>query len=387
MKPIQFAQSKKDLKWKSLVVTENISSIHFTLRDIKHNKRVPELLYEYYSILFNNTSYFRTPYLSDLTLLFPTAEPILIQKDTNFILLPLPLPSYREYIFSSHNNIPFRKSNPCVFISSSPLSKEIVRDMDYSIDNPYILTTRKQRSPDQRNINAGYQHTNPAIKQERLTSILDVTARVRTYSFQDLFPNQAISLPNFPRYSLTDYSVPRNFTNQLEWYNAYAHRQYTFLEITPANSNWLLASNDLSLTDISNKLQNYCKYLIPEQLSLQRAKCFSGFNASNKTSIIKYFSDYPPAFQYSPVQIKTGIKRLKNIIKYKKPTTITLTNTSSTSTEPSSTKFNQHIRSLNIKQSDWTFNQQLVEDMSITRRTPINDIKPLSLSTNDNPNG
>lgn len=153
MKPIQFAQNKKDLKWKSLVVTENISPIHFTLRDIKHNKRIPELLYEYYSILFNpdTLNYFRAPHLTDLTLLFPTAEPILIQKDTNFILLPLPLPTYRQHAQAIHNDTPFRQSNPCIFIDQSTASKEIVRDMDYSIDN---RTIKKQRVPDNRNISA-----------------------------------------------------------------------------------------------------------------------------------------------------------------------------------------------------------------------------------------
>lgn len=383
MKPIQFAQNKKDLKWKSLVVTENISPIHFTLRDIKHNKRIPELLYEYYSILFNpdTLNYFRAPHLTDLTLLFPTAEPILIQKDTNFILLPLPLPTYRQHAQAIHNDTPFRQSNPCIFIDQSTASKEIVRDMDYSIDN---RTIKKQRVPDNRNISAWYQHTNPSLKQDRLFNTLDVTARIRVYQFQDLFPNQAQTIPNFPRYSLTDYipATPRNISNQLEWYNSYAHRQYTFLEITPVSAN----PNAPYISVLKNKLQNYCKYLIPEQLSLERAKCFSWFTISNAPSIIKYFSDYPPAFQYSPVQIKTGIKRLKNIIKYKKPTTITFTTTTQTPPEQSPTKFNQHIRSLNIKQSDWTFNQQLVEDMSVTRRIPINDIKPLSLSTNDNTN-
>lgn len=396
MKPIQFSQNKKDLKWKSMVVTENISAIYYSpllkkkkdWRSQSSTDKVATLLATYYSILFNN-SYFREPTLKDLTLLFPTAEPILIQKDTNFILLPLPLPTYHQHAQVTNNSMPFRKTNPCTFIKQDSLSKECVRDMDYSVDN---RTIKKQRNSSEWNFKNWYQHTNPALKQDRLTSTLDVTARIRVYQFQDLFPNQATSIPTFPNYSITDYTPStRPITNQLEWYNSYAHRQYTLLEITPPADNKLLLNNGLTLTNLSNKLQNYSKYLIQEQLSLQRAQCFD-FPTTPNTAIIQYFKDYKPAFQYSPVQIKSGIKRLKNILRYK-GTASSPSNTQPSTAEPceqltnNQPTHNQHVHSINIKQADWTFKSQLIEDVNITRRTPLDNVEPLTLSTNHNPNG
>jgi hypothetical protein len=59
-------------------------------------RTIATLLIEYYSILFDPTyrNYFRP--MKDVSLLFPINEVISISPETNFILLPLPLPTYEQ---------------------------------------------------------------------------------------------------------------------------------------------------------------------------------------------------------------------------------------------------------------------------------------------------
>ena len=391
-------------------MSENVSHILHTVRDIKDKRpkwkhikqRTAELLAEYYSILFNPKfyDYFRQPNgLNDLTLLFPTDEDIYISNDTNFILLPLPLPTYRQHVqWKSNGHDHFRLKFPCPFILHNSTANELVHDMDYSKDNPGYS---KQRISDQRNIDNWIQHTNPELKREWLESTLDITARIRVYPFRDLFPSQARYTSTFPYYNIGQRDeVPSNLINdnkfaelkQTPWmseeeyrrkrlsfrnsfaklseYNLYEHRQYTLLEITPPNKNPRLTSS------FNNKLQNYCKYLEPEQLKIDTFAKLFNFNEDNFKAIVNYFLDNMDWIEYSPAQIKSGIKRLKNIIKYKKPKKATTSDTiPSDITELP--KFNQHVRSLNIKQTDWTFKSQMFEDFNITNRTSLEDTKPL----------
>ena len=230
-------------------------------------KTVATLLSEYYSILFNPAyrNYFRP--LTDLTLLFPTNESISISNDTNFILLPLPLPTYRNHTQAMHNNKTYRLNHPCPFILHNSTANELVHDMDYRQDNRRVM---RQRVPQECN---KILHTNSDIKRERLEQPLDITARIRVYKFDDLPPELAKTIPGFPRYSMSASPTHPNYT---------LCRQYTFLEITPINM----------IADIfcNNKLQTYSKYLEPSQLNQSFADCFD-FVSPSKESIIEFFMD------------------------------------------------------------------------------------------------
>ena len=157
--------------------------------------------------------------------------------------------------------------------------------------------------------------------------------------------------------------------NRAERTNYFTQRQYTFLEITPADTSSNLSTETLS--------QYSKRYLLPSQLSKAFAECFD-FETPSQEEIIAYFIDNIYCVEFSPIQIRSGIKRLKNIIKYGAPISAPSTPTTISSSIPEPIKFNQHVRSLNIKQPDGTFKAQLIEDFNITNRTPLKNIKPLS---------
>lgn len=373
MRPIQFSQDKLKWEWKYLNASPNTSEILYKVREAKAKrtaktlkKAVATLLTEYYSILFNPAyrNYFRP--LTDLTLLFPTNESISISNDTNFILLPLPLPTYRNHTQAMHNDKLYRLNHPCPFILHNSTANELVHDMDYRQDNRRVM---KPRISQDRNILYHWiQHTNPDIKRQRFEEPLDITARIRVYKFDDLPPELAKTIPGFPRYSKSDISITTTHPTYT------LCRQYTFLEITPINM----------IADIfcNNKLQTYSKYLEPSQLSTTFADCFD-FVSPSKESIIEFFMDNMDWIEYSPTQIKSGIKRLKNIIKYKKPSNpqpSPIRRTNEDDYLQSRVKFNQHIHTINIKQPDWTYSTQVIEDTKIINKTSANNIKPLSVN-------
>ena len=373
MRPIQFSQDKLKWEWKYLNASPNTSEILYKVREAKAKRTIPSspktvkktvatLLTEYYSILFNPaySNYFRP--LTDLTLLFPTNESISISNDTNFILLPLPLPTYRNHTQAVHNDITYRPNHPCPFIKHNSTANELVHDMDYRQDNRRVM---RQRVPQECN---KILHTNPEVKRERLEQPLDITARIRVYKFDDLPPELAKTIPGFPRYSKSDISIATPHPTYT------LCRQYTFLEITPINM----------IADIfcNNKLQTYSKYLEPSQLNQSFADCFD-FVSPSKESIIEFFMDNMDWIEYSPTQIKSGIKRLKNIIKYMKPKdtqTNPIRRTNEDDYLQSRVKFNQHIHTINIKQPDWTYSTQVIEDTKIINKTSANNIKPLSVN-------
>jgi len=436
MRPLQFHQRKADFDWLYLLVSPNTSKLTFDLkknRSWKNNKwvrifdklnwkkakrRIAELLTEYYSILFNPKylDWFRP--LTDLSLLFPTNTSIYISNTTNFILLPLPLPTYVQHTQWKHNNKKFRAKNPCPFIrhdnqsqintSQSKLSispDEVVRDMDYRQDNPYVMS---QRDIDQSNINKWYLHTNPEVKASWIKDTLDKTARIRVYKYDDIHPEEAKLISTYPSYSmwqrvkqpklptldqlknLADNANPNLTANERERlarakydmlrYNEYIHRQYTFLEITPnytREDKEAIKFMEKDKWRRSQNLQSYSsKYLEPTQLTKEFAECFD-FETPNKESIIQYFIKNAYCNEYSVWQIQWGIDRLKNIIKYRKPKEIKQSSTIIIPKWEAVPKFNQHVRSLNIKQSDWTFQSQMIEDFNITNRTSLEDTKPL----------
>ena len=374
MRPIQFSQDKLKWEWKYLNASPNTSNIIYKVREAKAKaktnskpikKRIATLLTEYYSILFNPNfrNYFRP--LTDLTLLFPTNESISISNDTNFILLPLPLPTYRNHTQAMHNDKMYRLNHPCPFLLHNSTANELVHDMDYRQDNRRVMKPRI--SKDCNIIYHWIQHTNPDIKRERLEQPLDITARIRVYKFDDLPPELAKTIPGFPRYSMSESPTHPGYT---------LCRQYTFLEITPAS---------VVNASCNNKLQVLSKYLEPSQLTSNFADCFD-FVSPSKESIIEFFMDNMDWIEYSPTQIKTGIKRLKNIIKYMKPKDIPTNPIRRTEeSEPEwyesyKVKFNQHIHTINIKQPDWTYSTQVIEDTKIINKTSANNIKPLSVN-------
>ena len=457
MKPLQFHQRKADFDWLYLLVSPNTSQLTYDLKNIrawsvqqsryssdtsysikktkilnfnklnwkKTKRRIAELLTEYYSILFNPQylDWFRP--MTDLTLLFPTNETIYISNATNFILLPLPLPTYSQHTQWRFNDRKFRVKYPCPFIrhdstnqinNSNSYSKlsispdEVVRDMDYRQDNSYVMS---QRDINSSNMSKGFVHTNPDVKASRIKDKLDKTARIRVYKFDDIKPEEAKMISTYPAYSMwqrikqpnipspsqikewIDNTNPNETAKQrsakarakydMIWYNEYVHRQYTFLEITP---NYY--REDKEAIEFMNKnssrtqnLQSYSsKYLEPTQLTKEFAECFD-FESPSKESIIQYFMHNAYCNEYSARQIQWGIDRLKNIIKYKKPKKPKKKyyETLETYEQP---KFNQHVRSLNIKQSDWSFQSQMIEDFNITNRKSLEDTKPLSTNNNTN---
>lgn len=453
MKPLQFHQRKLDFDWLYLLVSPNTSKLTYDLKNIrawtiqqsryssdtsysikkvsdslnfnklnwkKTKRRIAELLTEYYSILFNPKYLDRFRPMTDLTLLFPTNEIIYVSNATNFILLPLPLPTYSQHTQWRFNDRKFRVKHPCPFIrhdsiinSYSKLSispDEVVRDMDFRQDNPYIMSPR---DINQSNMNKWFVHTNPDVKAWRIKDTLDKTARIRVYKFDDIKPEEAKMISTYPSYSMwqrikqpnipsvsqikewIDNTNPNETTKQratkarakydMLRYNEYAHRQYTFLEITP---NYY--REDKQAIEFMEKnsrrtqnLQSYSsKYLEPTQLTKEFAECFD-FESPDKESIIQYFMHNAYCNEYSARQIQWGIDRLKNIIKYKKPKKPKKKYFETLETHETP-KFNQHVRSLNIKQADWSFQSQPFEDPNITKRTSLENTKPLSFNNNIN---
>jgi len=221
MKPIQFTQNKRDLDRKMHLACPNTSYLTHQLKQIRNlsnskkktiksqrlstskmNRATATLLAEYYSILFNKQylNYFWP--LTDLTLLLPVNENIYITSSTNFILLPLPLPTYKQHTQAMHNGLPFRKAHPCPFIKHTPTANEVVHDMDYYQDNQRVM--RPRITNDRNIINHNLQHTNQDIKHDWQTNILDRTARIRVYKYDDIPPEEAKHIPTYPRYSMKD---------------------------------------------------------------------------------------------------------------------------------------------------------------------------------------
>lgn len=119
MKPLQFSQEKKQIDWLALKSSLSVNTLALQLNEIRKKNPITkqsmrtratieataEALYDYYSILFSpeavqtdiriETS--QGPAIRDVSLLFPTADKILISPKTNFILLPFQLPTYHRW--------------------------------------------------------------------------------------------------------------------------------------------------------------------------------------------------------------------------------------------------------------------------------------------------
>lgn len=354
MKPIQFYQKKTDWIWLSMKATASTTSVTEQLRQIKQSQFLPpknkrkiaELLYEYYSILFNPAyiNYFRP--MTDLTLLFPTAETIYISSSTNFILLPLPLPTYEE------------RTNKWQYLYNCPIidyahdwnivvANEFVHDLDYWADNKAREVWIKYNNS-WKNLNKFYPHatyTNHKCKVDLTNRPLINTWRIRSYKFQDVPKYIAEEIPTYPTYSMWQVPDYVHF-----WDYSPIYRKYTFLEI-PDTHLWV------SLREYSKKMFSV------EQLTPQFCKMFKLTNSPAwEEAIIRYFQkEAVPMCEFDITQIKSGIRRLNWILKYTKPkaerSQIYLEQKNLTTDQPQyqsqHVKFNQNVRYWKYKWADW----------------------------------
>lgn len=370
MKPLQFEQHKQWANWIECRAESNVTAVmkrldeihksHPTLSTPTHavsinwqstRKLIASLLVDYYEILFNpdNRYVFREPQLKNLTLLFPINDPISISLSTNFILLPLPIPTYEErhQHWQYHANCPFLRFDTCnlsdyqhLHENTRVLTTELIRDMDYSIDSNIaeIRTNSSQWNRDKRKL---YQHTDKQLKLKRTNFPISRTeARLWTYKFQDIPKRIAERLPkiynestdsywysirdmNTIAISKTDQEIADWFNKEYYWFNAktvknnqYIYHKLTLLEI-PAQI-WKQAPQPHN-EKLYYKLSDYSKNILTDTMFTRNefARFFDfSFRTTSREAVVKYFIDNAlPMNEYCAIQIKSWITRLKNIIK------------------------------------------------------------------------
>ena len=252
------------------------------------------------------------------------------------MLVPLPLPTYDEWTDRGRylNNCPFLRYD------LNPKTNEFIRDMDLSVDTKMYLPQHNQWM--WRYFEWRYMHTDISIKQWRAHLPLNREARLRVVKFKDYPDYVAKAIPSYPAYNMwtplntvipsthPDYKKIMERQNKtFGWRYAtqyfkqkYIYRKYTLLEIpTQINkqANW---------DKIYYNLDKYSKQLVPVQIDKHFPEFFDfqwTYNHTSRQAIINYFMKQAlPMNEYIPMQIRSGITRLKNIIKYsvKKPTTI-----------------------------------------------------------------
>lgn len=347
MKLLQFSQKKTESDWMSLIASTNLTKLDMDLKKIHKGEatwksffskwvkhKIAELMYEYYSILFNpdNAKYFWTGFV-DITLLFPTAETLYIKQDTNYILFPFPLPTYNE------RTCRWLKTINYPFLLPHIATDEFIRDTDYRIDSIYS----KERKPSWKQRLKDYPHLNPDIKHRLMLEDLECGTKLWTYKFNDMTDNERKRLWYEDKpYSLRD--VPNYLINR------YVERKYTLLEITPPNSqqnnfiantfwepfswrdkdeNWVSEKNKareyrMKLFKIRHdnpdkliNLKDYAKYFLVFSNKIDYnfyAHIF--IRDDNKEAMIKYFEDNIYHNQFSIPEIRAWIKKLNDYIKY-----------------------------------------------------------------------
>lgn len=365
MKPLQFSQYKQ---WAWRVECQAEAKVTWMKSELekiqkKHpltnetinwkwtRKVIATLLTEYYAILFNpdNKPVFRdsnTDQLKNLTLLFPIDDPISIHYSTNFILLPLPIPTYEErhQRWQYVNNCPFlrcdiRDAKTDQKVDTLIRVNELVRDMDYSIDSKLyeMSSSSTQWNRDRRE---RYQHTDSWLKLKRTNFPLWRTeARLWTYKYQDVPKRIAERLPriynnesdNTCWYSLRDLESLsykdkeiRNRRNK-EYFSRhretiknqqFIYNKFVLLEI-PAQI-WKNAPQPRN-EKMYYKLNEYSRDMIKDSMFTWNEfwKYFDfSFTRSTKEQVVNYFIKHAlPMNEYCPLQIKSGITKLKNMIK------------------------------------------------------------------------
>lgn len=378
MKPIQMSQRKQASDWieckawikvtwmkrqldqiqasTSTPTHTNINTFSKELKWLSLNwpatrKRIATLLVEYYEILFNPEyrnifwydSIHNIDQLKNLTLLFPIDDPISIHYSTNFILLPLPIPTYEErtHRWTYKKNCPFLRFDTRDVKTDSSVDtlinvNELVRDMDYSIDSNVIeVSSSKDCIQWQREKRELYRHTDPWTKLQWTNKPLPRNeARLWTYKYQDVPKRIADRLPKDYEtgwYSIRDVWMLMNTDKEVRnrKYKEYFTRnrlivkrqQYTktkmvLLEI-PAQT-WPRAPDPRN-EKIFYKLEDYSRTYLTDTMFTWNEfwKYFDfSYTKATKDEVINYFvKNALPINEYCPLQIKSGITKLKNMIK------------------------------------------------------------------------
>lgn len=328
MKPLQFYQNKSELSFLACKATYTTTHMFYTLQAIRQEHpitkkninrtsirtKTAELLAEYYLTLFSTatlgswiwTSTPRWQALANLEWLFPTAEPIHINSDTNFILLPIYMPTYFQYTHERlYGRTPFLKP-----YQPNTDTTERIRNIDYQEDNLYIhWATHMYQS----NISKGYVHLNFQTKNQLIKDPQDMTSYIRVYKYTDISPYDAKAIfPNVPEksmsYSLAD--VPPYLTK-----HSYVDRQFTFLEIT-SHDQLAITNATKSVAHTPNKtirLKTHSEHLEPLYLSTshfidvaQHPYMFD--------DVVEYFKKHNDCNQYSVPELKSGLRQLKKAI-------------------------------------------------------------------------
>ena len=322
MKPLQFSQDKKELSFLTCKATYSTTRIFSSLQKIRQvhpvtwkninrtNQRIKtaKLLAEYYLILFSTATLWKwirkaTPHgqaLSNLEWLFPTAEPIHINSDTNFILLPIYLPTYFQYTHERlYGRVPFLTP----YQPNTPTT-EWIRNIDFQEDNLYICWARHV---DQSNINKWYQHMNFVFKNQLIQSPQDISSYLRVYKYTDISPYDAKVLPNPSSYSLADippYSIQHN----------YLERQFTFLEITSYDHRKdTFTSGNVHNPNKIVRLKTHSEHLEPLILSTSHFIDIAQ-HPYMFDDVVEYFKKHNDCNQYSVPELKSGLRQLKKAI-------------------------------------------------------------------------
>ena len=337
MKPLQFYQQKWIGDRQEMLASKSTTLLASQLAERQRihpvsaknitkwatKKTIATLLFEYYSILFDPQyrNYFRP--MKDLSLLFPTKEVISISPETNFILLPLPLPTYEQW------TLQWKYYDNCPFLKPWIPTNEFVRDLDYSIDSRRYQVAIKERVVWKKDA-INYPHTNALQKIEWTNNPLIKEARIWTYRYKDFPKYVAETIDTYPIYSFSSSFDESNLIiqnwrrkasmNKDKFNKSFTYNKFVFLEI-PNQTNPNLVKKYYHLNEYSKQM------LIPNLLD-EKFPTYFDFKQVPQEAIIRYFmKNAIPMNEYSPIQIRTGIKRLKDIIKFAKPIQTNLSTT------------------------------------------------------------
>lgn len=364
MKPLQFSQKKKDINWLALKSWPSVTKLESDLINIRKKswatkeslrtrsaiQSTAEALYDYYKLLFSPeakqstiwTDTSQGPAIKDPSRLFPTWESILINPDTNFILLPFQFPTYHK---RTQNRYWVPLLNP--HIQRQDID-EWIHQMDYSTDNIYAT---RERRPSQQNIK-NYPHLNPLIKHDLLLNSMDIWYRIRVYQYIDISDEVRKKLNIKAPYSLKDIQPEKVEEIKLESRRAKRHKplespdnseEETFSwinAINDLNSSWrnitIFTRRQLTLLEITSPLENklykdrlrthirldsYAKDYLTWNPFVMKPIYFNFYNSEYwdealKPRIIEYFMDNIQCCQFSTIEIKAGIRKLQNKITY-----------------------------------------------------------------------
>lgn len=369
MKPLQFSQKKKELDWLALKSWPCVTKLEADLIKIRKKsqatneslrtrsaiKSTAEGLYDYYKLLFSpeakqSTIWTETsqwPAIKDPSRLFPTWESILINPNTNFLLLPFQLPTYHK---RTQNRYWVPLLNP--HIQHQDID-EWIHQMDYSTDNIYAS---KERRPSQQNIKQ-YPHINSLIKHDWIISPVDIWYRIRVYQYLDISDEVRKKLGIKAPYSLKDIQPEKVQEIKLESRRAKKHRpilwpndipdedtssqSFNWLDaLNRLNENWrnitIFTRRQLTLLEITPPLENklykerlrtnirldsYAKDYLTWNPFVMKPIYFNFYNSEYwaealKPRIIEYFMDNIQCCQFSTLEIKAGIRKLQNKITY-----------------------------------------------------------------------